>query len=732
MLKRLRELVIEIHRRSLWQVLGVYVVSAWIGYEIVLSLTEGLGLPGWVPAFAVAIFVMGLPLVLATACVQEVSAPAPSAPPPAAASGNRPRRPFLTWGRSFSIGIVAFLVLTVSSGAYMGMRVMGIGPVGTLMAKGELEARQPLVVADFQGLTGDTALAMVVTEALRADLAASPSISVADRTQIRDALELMLHPRGAPLDPATAREVALRLGLKGVVEGEIGRAGAGYTLSARLVTADSGRTLASFREAAPDSTAILGAIEGLSRAMRERIGESLRTVRASQPLAEVVTPSLPALRKWAEARVEERRNGNRPRAIVLLNEAVALDPEFAAAWHLLAVLHYNDERRAVTLEAIERALAHQDRLSDEQRYRARAFHASITGDLRTAMEEERNLLLATGDSGAYNSLSDMAWNRGDFADAEAFARVAVSYDQDTWVPYWNLWVAQADQGRMEAARETAERTDAAFPGLFAGRQLLWMQAWLEGDYAAADTLAPGELQAAGQDLLRGRLRDARAHIELADDRPDIRDAWMRLLLLREPAALDRIASFAESDILEDVPERAIVEVGLTLAIHGRPDAARTARAVYEGRVPPPVRWKDAVILHAMDGFVALHEGREEEGLVALRRARESTPWTAPADAFLGMAYDMTERPDSAIAAYTRYLETPWSYRAGFTTDFADPVLLVPIHERLAVLLEDRGDLAGAARHAARVVELWGDADSELQPRVREARRILERASVSSP
>ena len=42
---RLRGLIHEIHRRSLWQVLGIYVVGAWIGYEVIQSLTEGMGLP---------------------------------------------------------------------------------------------------------------------------------------------------------------------------------------------------------------------------------------------------------------------------------------------------------------------------------------------------------------------------------------------------------------------------------------------------------------------------------------------------------------------------------------------------------------------------------------------------------------------------------------------------------------------------------------------------------------
>ena len=45
----LKRLVGEIHRRSLWQVLGIYIVGGWVVFQVVHSLTEGLGLPEWFP-----------------------------------------------------------------------------------------------------------------------------------------------------------------------------------------------------------------------------------------------------------------------------------------------------------------------------------------------------------------------------------------------------------------------------------------------------------------------------------------------------------------------------------------------------------------------------------------------------------------------------------------------------------------------------------------------------------
>jgi hypothetical protein len=64
--------------------------------------------------------------------------------------------------------------------------------------------------------------------------------------------------------------------------------------------------------------------------LRRGIGESLRSVAAASTLARATTASLPALRAFTTARRAEV-HGDRPRAIALFKEAVALDSTFASA-----------------------------------------------------------------------------------------------------------------------------------------------------------------------------------------------------------------------------------------------------------------------------------------------------------------------------------------------------------------------------------------------------------------
>jgi len=83
-------------------------------------------------------------------------------------------------------------------------------------------------------------------------------------------------------------------------------------------------------------------------------------------------------------------------------------------------------------------------------------------------------------------------------------------------------------------------------------------------------------------------------------------------------------------------------------------------------------------------------------------------------------FDEAGRADSAIVYYERSLTEPWNYRL-----WHDGSTLAPTHERLGQLYDERGDIENAALHYARFVELWADADPELQPRVRAAQARLE-------
>ena len=172
-----------------------------------------------------------------------------------------------------------------------------------------------------------------------------------------------------------AREIATREGAKAVLDGEIVRLGQSYVVSARLVAALDGQELATFRETAGSEDELIGALGDLSRAVREKAGESLRAIGASSELERVTTPSLPALRKYVEGSALADEAGDAERGLALLGEAVTLDTAFAMAWRKIAVVLGNEDRdRTRALAAISTAYRHRERLSENERLLTEGYY----------------------------------------------------------------------------------------------------------------------------------------------------------------------------------------------------------------------------------------------------------------------------------------------------------------------------------------------------------------------
>ncbi len=151
-------------------------------------------------------------------------------------------------------------------------------------------------------------------------------------------------------------------------------------LTAEIVAAESGEVLAGFRETAGGEDDIVVAVDRLSHKLRERIGESLKSIRRSPPLNDVTTGSLEALRKYSQALGAIYTDGEAERGIALLEEALALDTSFAVAYSELGTTLLNrGEQRARALEALGDAYEHRDRLTERERQVVTGnYHLDVT------------------------------------------------------------------------------------------------------------------------------------------------------------------------------------------------------------------------------------------------------------------------------------------------------------------------------------------------------------------
>jgi tetratricopeptide (TPR) repeat protein len=780
----LKHLIQEAHRRSLWQVLGIYVVGSWIALQVVDVLAQNMTLPDWVFPFALVLLVIGFPIVMATAFVQEglsgqpsAEARAPAALPQGGDDEGGAERPgadvsratepvaadtkhrgthhhIFTWRNAVLGGAAAFTLLGIVTAAWLVMRTAGIGPAATLIARGVLDQRDRVILAEFDSQTGDTLLARAATEALRVDLGQSQTVNVVEARYVAEVLARMERDPGGRLSQQLASEVAIREGIKALVAGEINAAGTGYVLTAKLLTADGKEVLASRRETAADASRIIEAIDKLSKGLRERIGDPLRALQRDEPLEQVTTSSLEALRMYSQAVNAIEVEGRPEKGIALLEEALALDSTFAMAWRKLGItLGNRGQETSRAMEALARAYEHRDRLTRVERFITMgSYYDKVTDETAKSIAAYENALEAHPDHPwALNNLALQYGELRQIESAEDLLRRAVRADSTSPLSYLNLAAYQWTLDDPEEARATLAVFAARFPGSPRADEFHAYFASSVGEYEEAIGHLEHLRQREARSLFwraytsaflgsvaasQGKLAEAERHYRAAqatNEERGLDDQWLgnaldaaylQAFVLGDAARAARMADSAlDATPLStmDPLDRPYLRAVVTYARAGRSARAREFLQEFEelelvGTIEDAER-----DLHWMTGAIALAEGRNEEAIKELRRAHDraggcltcALPELAEAYAHAGAA-------DSAVAVFGRYVDLRPAFRI-----WGDRYFLGPTYERLGQLHDERGDWEKAAEYYAKLVELWREADPELQPRVQAAQQRLE-------
>ena len=468
------------------RVAGYFVAGSVVVLAVIWVLVQRLGLPDWVLYGAGGLLVAGLPIMVVTGLQERRRTVARTTGMVNPTPQGSPVRLF-TWRKALLGGGLAFGTLALAAAGYTAMRLLGIGPVGTLVASGVLKDKEQILLADFENRAADTTLGPSVTEAFRVDLSQSPTVRVVDQQTISQALARMQRPANGTLPVALARELAEREGIKAVVTGQIDPVGQGYVLAASLISTADGRTLSAVRETADGPVGLLKAIDRLSAKLRERIGESLTSIRANPALDQVTTASLPALRKYTEALHLEEADRSEE-AVSLLEEAVALDTGFAMAWRKLAVTLGNTSGRpSRQAAAATHAFQHRDRLPELERDLATAYYygyvqnepAKVIAAYRSA------LTINPDDLPSLNNLAIVLSEQHDWAEAESLLVRATRLGRGQSF-YNNLIQVQVAQGHMTDARASLERFAKASPRSPALLLFRAGLAFVDRDYVAAE------------------------------------------------------------------------------------------------------------------------------------------------------------------------------------------------------------------------------------------------------
>jgi len=515
-----------------------------------------------------------------------------------------------------------------------------------------------------------------------------------------------------------------------------------YLITAALEDAGSGDRIEGWRVTAHDSTQIPAAVDRLIDEIRTSVGISIASIAASDPPQRLTTASLTALRKQWEG-LQAYLRGDYVRAIRLLEEATALDPDFAVAYSILGIaLSDAGARDTRILRSFRRAYELRDQLTDSERYVVVGLHAMLVlADLPTAIaafQSHIEVTRGTGEGMWYASLGEALMEHGEFVAAET----ALQEARRLWPTARNqegLVTALVRNGKDGEAREVLEEARARHPRhpmLVVSRANLEARA---GGYARAHAVldtgvaGPGAPQVplalATLDATQGKLREALGHLRVLQREQRARPFAFEVLETAAAIGTLRVrldgadAAVAEvEEALAELPAspRALADYPyLPLArffvAAGRLHRARQLFTQYDRHVPPNLRGPNLWLEHRVRAAISLAEGKPRDALSELRLTRNVAPvYAGPFDSpymtidqqpELARVYARLARPDSALAVYERYLEVPDLYRTN-----VDALELGSALMHTAQLYEQRGDARRAVARYRQLADLWSEAD----------------------
>jgi eukaryotic-like serine/threonine-protein kinase len=349
------------------------------------------------------------------------------------------------WTRTWWIGIAAVLLMLVGLAALLGPMARRPTP--------PLTDLDTIVLADFTNTTNEPLFDGALKVALAVALEQSPFLKVFPDDRVQETLRLMERPPDQRITREVAREVAVREHVKATVSGSIASLGRNYVLALEVIDAQSGDVMAREQVEAGSKEEVLTALGTAASGLRERLGESLRTVREFDvPLPRATTPSLEALHAYGLA----MEKGNRliaVEAIPHLQRAIELDPNFALALAALSGVYANTSQTLLAPVYSKRAFELRDRVSERERFFISwRYYRDALQDWGKALELARAWTAAyPREPWAFNALGLAAELHGLRAEGEVALRKAMELDPSWVAPKGNLADNLLRQNKLDDA-----------------------------------------------------------------------------------------------------------------------------------------------------------------------------------------------------------------------------------------------------------------------------------------
>jgi len=379
---RFKKLITEIHQRSVWQALVVYLGASYAVLEAAALFRDEFGLPGWLLPVALVLLLIGLPVVVVISLArEEVYGDDVAAANAGVAAAEDRRLRMLTW-RTAGLSLLGAMALWGVIAA--GLLLTGAYEPATASKRYLSPAASDRVaVRPFENLSGDPELALlgrVAAHRITEGLNRTGLVEVISVRDIDASLRYLTTETEALEGPEWLMALAEETGAGLVISGEYYELGDSVYCQARLNDAQRGEVVLATPPVSAPAVAPLGAVDSITERLMTALGSRLNPRLRDMPQSLGNTSSYKAYSEYILG-LELHIGGDHAAAIEHLYRAVALDSSFKSPLLTAASAHINLGQWAKADSLIQIVGEATGYLSPWERAFLRSWEAILRGDL---------------------------------------------------------------------------------------------------------------------------------------------------------------------------------------------------------------------------------------------------------------------------------------------------------------------------------------------------------------
>jgi serine/threonine protein kinase/Flp pilus assembly protein TadD len=336
-----------------------------------------------------------------------------------------------------------------------------------------------LAILYFKNNTGDSNLnhwRTAITDLLITDLSQSKFLRVLSSERIFDILSELDQLDAQVYSYDVLSEISRRGSVGNVLIGNFTRAGDRFRLNVTLQDARTGELIASDSVEGIGERSFYPMVDELTRRIKAnfRLADDVIASDIDRQVERISTGSPQALRYFTEG-VEYFRQNEYDQAVVALERATEIDPEFAMAYESLGTTYNNMGYSSVARDYFRRAFELSDRVSERELYQIQGEYYRLTeSTYDKAIEAYNNLLaLYPEDGDANNRLGLLYKSIEEWDKAIERFEVCIKHKYERSFFYVNLAEVYMAKGMYERAGQILE--------LYLDE--IGDSAWVHGDYA---------------------------------------------------------------------------------------------------------------------------------------------------------------------------------------------------------------------------------------------------------